>query len=171
LGKLNAVLQNTVEDIQAEFVSCYFLVAFSLTFSPTFRQDCNHIVPQLLSTSKSRRRGCPVKAINETWLRDALSHKRRLPKRKIAELLGIDRTTLYRKLKRLNLNQQFTEIPIMDLDTIVSYYKTLQPEAGLCYTMGFLSQHYIKVPCWRVRDSLERVDGLGQALCVHNAII
>ena len=120
---------------------------FSCSSDPVCRQQADWIKPILfLAPEATGSQGRPQKRINERWLQDAVSHKRRIPMKKVADLLGIHRNTLHYKLKQLNLFQRFTEISDQELDIIISYYKTLRPESGIRYTQGFLLQHWIKLP-------------------------
>ena len=115
--------------------------------------------------------GRPVKKINKKWLKDAVSHKRNLSKKTISELLGINRNTLWYKLKQMKLYQRFTPISDQDLDVIVSYYKTLRPESGIRYTQGFLKKNDIHIQRDCVQASLGRVDGLGQVLRADDTML
>jgi hypothetical protein len=89
----------------------------------------------------------------------------------LAGLLGIHCNTLRYKLCQLGLYIHFSELSDVDLDHIIKIYKHLRPNSGLRYTTGFLRRHHLLVQRDRIRKSLQRIDGLGQALRQHDAIM
>jgi hypothetical protein len=74
------------------------------------------------------------------------------------------------KLHELGLSKRFSLLTDEELDHVLTTYKFLQPDSGLRYTVGFLQQNGIRIQRRRVRDSLERVDGLGRALRQQDTI-
>jgi Bacterial regulatory protein, Fis family len=100
-----------------------------------------------------------------------MSAKHHLNLNEIAMLLGIHRNTLRYKLRQMGLQRRFSELSNDDLDRVLKLYKRIRPDSGLRYTTGFLRHHHLKVQRHRVRDSLERIDGLGRALRRHDTIL
>ncbi|KAF9058326.1 hypothetical protein BDP27DRAFT_1173601, partial [Rhodocollybia butyracea] len=64
----------------------------------------------------------------------------------------------------------FSIITDEQLDTITKLFKQSKVNSGLQYLTGFLSQHDIKIQCWRVRESLGWVDNMGKRLCEKKLI-
>jgi sugar diacid utilization regulator len=74
-----------------------------------------------------------------------MSTKRNLSLNEIALLLGIHRNTLRYKLRQMGLQQQFSQLPNIDLDRVLKLYKRLRPDSSLRYTTGFLRCHGLKI--------------------------
>ena len=84
--------------------------------------------------------------------------------KQLAQLLGIHRNTLRRKLKQGGVYQHFTALLDSEIDTLIKAFKRQRPESGLSYIMGFLRQHGVRVQTARIRQSYNRVNTLGKAL-------
>jgi hypothetical protein len=95
---------------------------------------------------------------------------RRITFKRLAELAGVHRHTLWFYLKQHGVYEQFSSISDADLDILVKTFKTKKPASGLTYMIGFLRSHGLRVQKWRVQLALRRVDGLGQLLHNHEAI-
>lgn len=65
---------------------------------------------------------------------------------------------------------RFSDISDHDLDLVIRHFKAHKPSSGLRYVIGFLKRHGLRVQKRRVRMSMGRIDGLGQALRNHAAI-
>lgn len=57
-----------------------------------------------------------------------------------------------------------------ELDTLVRHVKEQKPNAGLRYVVGFFRKQGLKIQQKRVRSSLSRMDGVGQALRTRRPI-
>jgi hypothetical protein len=119
---------------------------------------------------RSGRRGRPKKHINANWLADAMSARRKISHKALAEALDIHPNTLRHHLKMHDLYCRFSEISDRDLDILIRHYKNNKPNSGLRYVIGFLKRHGLKIQKTRVRMALRRIDRLGQALRNHEAI-
>lgn len=124
----------------------------------------------MYKVERSGKRGRPRKNISASWLTDAVQGKRRITFTKLAELVGVHRHTLRAYLKRYNVYHRFCQISTEDLDLLVRLYKLHKPASGLRYVVGFMRSHGLRIQRKRVRDSMRRVDGLGQVLRNHAAI-
>ena len=79
---------------------------------------------------------------------------------KIAEILGISRSTLYRRLKQEgddDLTCTYSDISNTELDRIVESIKLAHPNNGERLMIGHLHRLGYKVPRSRVRASIHRV--------------
>jgi hypothetical protein len=114
--------------------------------------------------------GQPRKLINAVWLKNAMSAHRNISITALAKALGIHRLTLRRHLGLHGVYRHFSAISDPEIDTLVRHLKTQKPGAGLRYVIGFFRKHGIRIQKRRVRMSLRRTDGLGQALRNHQAI-
>ena len=124
-----------------------------------------------MTTEHTGQVGRPKKQINDSWLQQAVSTKRNLSRKLLAQLLGIHRNTLRHKLQEIGLHRRYSELTDNDIDLILKLYKRLRPESGLRYTTGFLRHHGLKLQRQRVCNSLQQIDGLGQALRRHDGIL
>jgi len=87
----------------------------------------------------------------------------------LAKKLGIHRNTLREKLKESSIDTSFSDISDDDLDQIVQSYRNSHPNSGMGYLRGHLRSQGLRVQCWHLRKSIERVDQLGQALRCRTA--
>jgi hypothetical protein len=101
---------------------------------------------------------------------DAMSTHRKISLTALSEAIGVHRHTLRRHLKTHGLYHGFSEISDSDLDILIQHYKKKKPISGLRYVTGYLKCNGIRIQKERVRLSLKRIDGLGQAVCNHEAI-
>ncbi|KAI1782305.1 hypothetical protein LXA43DRAFT_850710, partial [Ganoderma leucocontextum] len=88
----------------------------------------------------------------------------------LAKALGVHRNTLYKQMQQLGIHREYSDIPDSTLDELLKAYKKLKPNSGIRYITGFLRSGGIRVQRQRVRDSLQRIDRLGQILRNHAAI-
>ena len=75
---------------------------------------------------------------------------------KIAQILGISRSTLYRRLEESGVQQdvQYASISDFELDRAVEYIKNLHPNDGERLLIGHFRRMEIVVPRARVRGSI-----------------
>ncbi len=114
--------------------------------------------------------GRPQKIIDVTWLSAASSAERNITLKKIAGILNIHRNTLRNYLKRRGLQRRYSTMSDDDLDTLICLFKVQKPTSGLRYAMAFLQRYQLRIQKYHVRLSLQRVDGLRQALHRHTRI-
>ena len=85
---------------------------------------------------------------------------------RIAQILGISRSTLYRRLdeEELSIHLTYTVISDADLDWLIESIKAVHPNDGERLMIGHLASRNIFVPRARLRGSLHRVDPVSTAL-------
>lgn len=127
-------------------------------------------IPELIKILPSGKRGRPRKIIDLHFLREATANHRLLKKQEIADILGIHRTTLYLHMKRHGILQEYSKLSGADLDILTKRFKTMKPESGLRYLIGFLRRHGLRIQNRRVRASMKRVDQLGKTLRSQRSI-
>ncbi|KAJ7024500.1 hypothetical protein C8F04DRAFT_883347, partial [Mycena alexandri] len=88
----------------------------------------------------------------------------------LAAALNVHRHTLRKRLRELGLEKRFSGIDDGELDLITRQYKAKKPTSGLRYLRGHFRRHGLRIQRERARNSLKRVDALGQALRTHLAI-
>ena len=108
--------------------------------------------------------------IDPSVLQQAFSSNRKISISALARAVGVHRNTLKKQLRLLNIDHQFTPIPDQELDILLRAFKELRPESGVRYALGFLRNEGLRIQRDRVKQSLRRIDGLGQALRNHHAI-
>ena len=92
---------------------------------------------------------------------------------KIAEILGISRYTLYRRLMDEGILQelQFTDISDDDLDELIKQVKEEHPHDGEVLMAGHLLAKGVRIPRSRLRASIHRVDPVNTAERRSTAIV
>ena len=85
---------------------------------------------------------------------------------KISDILGVSRSTLYRRLDEAGVSQQcrYTNITDEQLDRVMLHIKENHPNDGEKIMIGHLHREGICVQRWRVRASIHRVDPVNTAL-------
>ena len=87
-----------------------------------------------------------LKSLNYSWTR-------------IAEMLGVSRHTLYRRLQEFNIDtSKFTDISEPELDQVVKQVRTEHPNTGEVMLQGILIHRNIKVPREKLCSAIHRVD-------------
>ena len=84
----------------------------------------------------------------------------------IAEILGVSRSTLYRRIEEEGMSGDlsFTNISDAELDHRVEAIKRQHPNDGERLMIGHLRSHNVFVPRSRLRASIHRVDPVNTAL-------
>lgn len=116
------------------------------------------------------RPGRPRKDIDAAYLAEATASGRNIKRTTLAAALGVHRHTLRKRLQELGLNTKFDTLTDDELDVLTRQFKAKKPTSGLRYLRGNLRKHGVRMQKERVRHSLKRVDGLGQALRTRLAI-
>lgn len=85
---------------------------------------------------------------------------------KIAEILGISRSTLYRRLdeESITVDTTYSDISDSELDRTILRIKQVHPNDGERMLIGHLTRLNIFIPRTRVRASIHRVDPIGTTL-------
>ena len=85
---------------------------------------------------------------------------------KIAEILGISRSTLYRRLQEEGLSQDatYSDINDVDLDQLIKEIKEVHPNDGERMIIGHLAQHGVILQRARIRASIHRIDPVNTAI-------
>jgi hypothetical protein len=94
--------------------------------------------PTLVSVRRMGQGGWPRKEISSNFLKESMTSSRRITFKKLAELAGVHRHTLWFYLKKHGMYQWFCDILESDLDTLVKTFKAKKPGSGLTYMIGFL---------------------------------
>ena len=98
-----------------------------------------------------------LRSINFSW-----SH--------IARILGVSRSTIHRRRKELNIEDNYTVITDLELDDVLVKYKDQHPYNGEREIEGYLRGAGIKIQRFRIRDSIHRVDPINTSLRWHQPI-
>ncbi|XP_073710260.1 uncharacterized protein [Misgurnus anguillicaudatus] len=122
------------------------------------------VTPLLDNVAMTEWSGCvgrPRLNISRETLHDLLNLH--LPLTSLADVHGVSRSTLYRRMKEENLSVRSTYSNISDseLDQKVRSIKTRMPHAGYSLVKGSLQAMGHRVTWRRVKMSLQRVDGAG----------
>lgn len=115
-------------------------------------------------------KGRPMKTVDEAWLREVLSPRRKISISRTARLLGMHRHTVRKNMKAYGLRYTYTVISDDDLDTIVRAYRHRKPGSGVRYLVGFLRSQGLRIQKTRISASLRRVDQLGRILRQRHTI-
>lgn len=85
---------------------------------------------------------------------------------KIADILGISRSTLYRRLEQesIDLTCRYTNISENALDVVVASIKQAHPNDGERLMIGHLRNRGIVLPRSKIRASIHRVDPINTAI-------
>ena len=129
-----------------------------------------HIVPVISEPSGRYCAGRPRLKFDTTWLADAVSPSRHIPKQTLAWTLGVHRNTLHCHMKMNGILKEYSPITDDDLETLIRHYKRDRPNAGLRFVTAFLTSHGLRVQRARIRSSMQRIDPLGRFVHYSNAI-
>ena len=85
---------------------------------------------------------------------------------KVAQILEISRSTLYRRLEQEGISQSttYTDMSDVDLDQVIESIKQTHPNDGERMMTGHLTARGIIVPRARMRASIHRIDPIGTAI-------
>lgn len=86
-----------------------------------------------------------------------------IPQESISKILGVSRTTLYRRMSECNLSVSslYSSCTDEELDSLVSEVKSTMPNIGSRVVRGALIAKGFRVQRDRIYSSMRRVDGLG----------
>jgi hypothetical protein len=104
------------------------------------------------------------------FLQEAMSSINGISISALARALQIDRHTLSKRLKEAGVSHTFSALRKSDLDELVKGFRTVKPDSGVRYLIGFLRQRGLRIQKRRVYASIRRVDGLGRALRKQHTI-
>ena len=90
--------------------------------------------------------------------------------KRIAELLGISRITLWRRMQEVQVDGRYDDITANQLDELVENYRKLHPYAGEREMLGHVRSKQPNVQRHRVRESIHRVDPINTALRWHDKL-
>lgn len=135
-----------------------------------FREDSHIGSIDPVVTVKTGKRGRPRKEVDYEFLHDAMSGSRGISVTKLAKALHMDRHVLSKRLAEAGVSRAFTGLRRSDLDELVKGFRTVKPNSGVRYLIGFLRQRGLRVQKRRVYASIQRVDGLGRALRQRHTI-
>ena len=114
--------------------------------------------------------GRPKKIVDQRWLREAFSTRRRISISKAAKAIGIHRHTLRRNMQRYNMQRSFTNLSDHHVDLIVRAFRSAHPATGVRYLRGFLLGQGVQISKARLYASLRRVDPVGRVLRRRRAV-
>ena len=79
---------------------------------------------------------------------------------KIAEVMGVSRQTLYRRVKEKGIHQdlQFSDISDHDLDEVIKQIKVEHPNDGEVLMNGHLAAKNVWIPSSKLRAAIHRFD-------------
>ncbi|KAK1218916.1 hypothetical protein PQX77_014961 [Marasmius sp. AFHP31] len=113
---------------------------------------------------RTGKRGRPRKVPNKALLTEAMQPSRRITKALYARKIGVSTRTLTTYMKNFGIEYKFSEITDKELDSITREVQHTRPGTGRRYLAGHLASAGIKVQMERIRQSLARVDPIGQAI-------
>lgn len=116
------------------------------------------------------KRGRPQVEIDEDFLREAMSTRRKISVRRLSKILHVSRYTVMRRMKLLGIKKQFAQLTNQELDDILKTYKKIAPKQGIRFARSHLHNLGFHVQKHRVSASLKRVDAVGNALRKKKAI-
>jgi hypothetical protein len=89
---------------------------------------------------------------------------------KLANVIGVHRNTLSRRIRQLGLNRKYTELTDMELEQILKEYRLKRPNSGITYVTSYLRSQGLRIQRWRVRNAIQNVDGVGVRIRKRTAI-
>ena len=134
------------------------------------RDDVEVEVPSPVIVIHTGHPGHPRKVVNLEYLQEATSTHCAIPITKLPNVLKIHRHTLEHEIERNGVTHQFAALSDCDLDRLVKVFKSTKPDSGICYLVGFLRYHGLRVQQKRVIHSVKQVDSVGRALRVRKTI-
>jgi hypothetical protein len=125
---------------------------------------------EAITVEHTGKRGAPRKIIDADFLRNMLAPRRKITQVQLAEALGVHRNTISAYRTLYGIPSQFSNLDDDELDTLIEKYRTMRPDAGMRYVMGFLRSKHLRLQRERVRSAVHRVDGVGVRLRRRTAI-
>jgi hypothetical protein len=113
--------------------------------TPLSRDDTKILMPEVVCTVETSKRGRPRKIINLDFLHTISTPDRNIRITELAKIIGVHRNTLALYMKRHGVQRQFSTISNQDLDRLVKTFKSRCPESGLQYLVAFLRNHGLRV--------------------------
>lgn len=88
----------------------------------------------------------------------------------MARLLNVHRNLVYSQMKAYGIRRAYSRVSDHEIDVILRNYRLFKPDSGRRYVQGYLRSLGLRIQESRVRHSLRRIDGVGQALRNRMAI-
>ncbi|KAK7452118.1 hypothetical protein VKT23_012223 [Stygiomarasmius scandens] len=135
-------------------------------------QDSNVHTEPGVHIERTGKPGRPRKVPDQEILMEAFAGHRGISQQSVADHLGIHRSTLDRYMKEYNItSHKYSDINDTDLDKIIKEYRNQHPQSGVRYLRGYLrKEHSLRVQKRWVKESIDRVDPLGQVLRQYTMI-
>lgn len=115
-------------------------------------------VPSPVTIIHTGRPGHPCKVVNLEYLQEATSTHCTIPITKLVNVLKIHYHTLKHKIERNRVTHQFAALSDCDLDHLVKVFKSTKPDSKICYLVGFLHYHGLKVESSILWNRLTQLD-------------
>jgi hypothetical protein len=88
----------------------------------------------------------------------------------MSKLLGISRTTLWRRRKELSITDGFDRLSNEGIDEIVEKYRNDHPFTGEKELIGHIRSMNLTIQRYRIRESIHRIDPINTALRWNDTI-
>jgi hypothetical protein len=159
------VFELEVAALAVEGVYVQLNITAAPTYWPLYSRERDNIIflePVLEGTFSGQ--GCPLKMVNENYLKEAMSSSKNIILAALARKLKMHWYILHQKMKSYGISRKFDDRSDAGLNTLVTTFKTEKPNVGFRYLLGYLWSWGLWVQMEWVRQALRRVDGLGQEL-------
>lgn len=123
------------------------------------RNECVKYGPQKLTTERNQS-GAPKFVVPRNALETLIESGFQISD--IAKLLSISESTVYRRMRQYKISKrEFTSISDNALDLVLTEIMNSYPSCGESLLKQMIHQKGIRIPRWRLRDSIHRLDGRG----------
>ena len=129
----------------------------------SFSEQSRDIISFLPSTG-----GRP--AFNITKAQIELLRETEMNWKAVVGFIGVSERTLLRRRIEYDIESSFSEVTDIELDEKIREILQLTPYGGECYVRGSLKGRNVNVQRSRIRESLQRVDGIGRGMRRRYAI-